>query len=598
MYKKLVVIIVFGLLIANFALQAIAEEINNQANSQQIVNSGPYVNGDIHKLYDFDDSRVSNPLFPKEFTLAPVSFNNDIIEIIEQIDEDMIFSYIENLTSFGPRVTATQACVDAGKYLYQEFQDMNLSVRYHNWSYAPDYYGSNIEATLPGNDPESDYIFLICAHYDSAYGSPGADDDGSGVATVLSSANILSKYSFNHTIRFVLFDGEEQGFHGSYYYVEQAYNRGDHIVGTFNVDSVSYVIDDINRSKVKILGNEESEWLANYSEDISQIYYDYINLEIIKIISPHGMSDHTRFWQFGYDAIQSFESEDNPYMHTPEDIIENCNMTYAKCISRLVLATIVDLAQTFRGEQPIDIPVWEIGDKWTYHFDIYADFGVYWKDVAYGTSNKMVYKVVDDSGSDYKLKFKGKFSGWIEASIATIRISRLTGVKGELVVQKSNLAVKEWNIKINGVSFLMLGKIPIPFPIPLQLGINVQLSPGYQILPFPLYDGKHGILPDSTLNHSGYIKLLFGILFNYQNEWMINSHDHPFRCEKEKITVYGGTFDTYKVTTGYINHRIENYYAAEVGNIVKQEIWIVKEGFPDQPYLEIKQELRSTTYEE
>ena len=164
MYKKLVVIIVFGLLIANFALQAIAEEINNQANSQQIVDSGIYEHGDILKLYDLDDSKMSNPLFLKEFTLAPVSFNNDIVEIIEQIDEDMIYSYIENLTSFGPRVTATQACVDAGKYLYQEFQNMDLSVRYHNWSYAPDYYGSNIEATLPGNDPESDYIFLICAH--------------------------------------------------------------------------------------------------------------------------------------------------------------------------------------------------------------------------------------------------------------------------------------------------------------------------------------------------------------------------------------------------------------------------------------------------
>ena len=598
MNKKLVILVVFGLLIVNVTILAVAKDVNNQKNSQRIIISGPHLPGDIQEEYDLLNSEIFNPIFPKEFTLEPISFNNDIIEIIEQIDEAMIYSYIEKLTSFGPRVTATQACEDAGKYLYQELYDMNLSVRYHNWSYAPDYYGSNIEATLQGNDPESDYIFLICAHYDSVPGSAGADDDASGVATVISSANILSKYSFNHTIRFVLFSGEEQGLHGSYYYVEQAYNNGDHIVGTFNADAVSYAINDINGSKVKIFGNEDSVWLANYTEDIAQIYYDYINLEIIKIISPYSMSDHYRFWQFGYDAIAFLESENSPYWHTPNDIIENCNMTYAKCISRLALATIVNLAQTFQGEQPIDIPVWEVGDEWTYHFDIYADFGVYWKDVAHGTSDNLVYKVIDDTGSDYKLKFKGSFSGWIEASIATIKISRFTVVKGELLVQKSNLAIKEWNIKINGFSFLVIGKIPVPIPIPLQLGIDVKLSPGYQILPFPLYDGKHGALPDSTFNHSGYIKLLFGVLFDYKNEWIIETYDHPFRCEKEIITVDAGTFDAYKIISGYTNHRIENHYAAEVGNIIKQEIWINKEGFIDQPYLEIKQELISTTYQE
>jgi len=585
------------LLIAIMAIQSVAIDTDNEINPQQVFRFGPHQPGDLREEYDLFLSESYKPLFPVKYTTAPVSFNNDIVELIEQINETMIYSYIENLTSFGPRVTATQACEDAGKYLYQEFHDMGLSVRYHNWSYAPDYYGSNIEATLPGDDPENDFIFVVCAHYDSVPGAPGANDDASGVAAVLASANIMRQYSFNHTVRFVLFPGEEQGLHGSYYYAEQAYRNGDHIIGTLNADAIAYATNSINGSKVDVIENEESAWITNYSTEIAQIYNEYIGLEIFPYrYTPHS-SDHYRFWQFGYDAIWYMENEHSPYWHTPDDVVENCNMTYTKRVSRLILATLADLAQSYQGESPIDIPTWKIGDKWTYHFDIYADFGVTQKEVAYGTSDNMVYTVVDCSGDEYKLKFKGRFSGWIKAPFATIRITRLSIIKGDLIIQKSDLAIKEWNMKINGITLPMSGNIPIPLPLPLQMGINVELSPAYRILPFPLYDGKHGILPDSTLNHSGFISLLFGKLFDFELEWIIEAHDHPYRCDKEIISVNAGTFDAYEIITGFIGLKVENHYAPEVGNMIKQEIWVNKGGFLDQTGIEIKQELISTTYE-
>ena len=42
--------------------------------------------------------------------------------------------------------------------------------------------------------------------------APGADDNGSGSAALLTAANIMSRYRFQRTIRFVFFTGEEQGF--------------------------------------------------------------------------------------------------------------------------------------------------------------------------------------------------------------------------------------------------------------------------------------------------------------------------------------------------------------------------------------------------
>ena len=58
---------------------------------------------------------------------------------------------------------------------------------------------------------ENDEIYVVCAHFDSVSGAPGADDDGSGVAAFLACAYLMSQYEFNHTIRFVGFSGEEQG---------------------------------------------------------------------------------------------------------------------------------------------------------------------------------------------------------------------------------------------------------------------------------------------------------------------------------------------------------------------------------------------------
>jgi hypothetical protein len=228
--------------------------------------------------------------------------------------------------------------------------------------------------------------------------------------------------------------------------------------------------------------------------------------------------------------------------------------------------------------------------------DFYCDFGTVENEILEGTSNNLVYKVIDDTGDDYTLKYKGRFSGWIKTSFATIRITRISVVKGNLIVQKSNLAIKQYSIEIRGISLLMNGNIPIPVPIPVQFGINVDLSPAFHIMPFPLYDGKYGNISESWLNHSGYINLMFGLLFDFQLDWDSHTYNFPYRCEKDLVKVPAGTFHTYKISVGTFV-KIENNFAPEVGNIAKQRIWANRYYFPEEPYFVMNQELISTTYE-
>jgi len=143
------------------------------------------------------------------------STNENVIELIEHIDESSLLDYLDRITSFGPHPTRSRAIRNLGNYIYDEFESMGLIVRYQSWRERVPilkyplvwfgwYKGTNIEATLPGTDETSDKIFVISAHYDSWLLSPGADDDGSGVAAILSIAKVMSQYSFNHTIRFVI----------------------------------------------------------------------------------------------------------------------------------------------------------------------------------------------------------------------------------------------------------------------------------------------------------------------------------------------------------------------------------------------------------
>ena len=58
-----------------------------------------------------------------------VSDENAIIDILENIDEDLIVGYLEDLVSFGPRVTGSSACYAAGDYIYNFPKDPALHLK-------------------------------------------------------------------------------------------------------------------------------------------------------------------------------------------------------------------------------------------------------------------------------------------------------------------------------------------------------------------------------------------------------------------------------------------------------------------------------------
>ena len=119
----------------------------------------------------------------------------------------------------------------------------------------------NVTAVLPAKPTSaSNRIFIICAHYDTqavrepnwnplTSTAPGANDNGTGVAAMLEIAYLLSRYEYEHEIRFIAFGGEELGFFGSRHYVREVSVTGrngeiepvrEKIVGVFNLDMLGF----------------------------------------------------------------------------------------------------------------------------------------------------------------------------------------------------------------------------------------------------------------------------------------------------------------------------------------------------------------------
>ncbi len=271
---------------------------------------------------------------------SPSVMSLDVTELLKQIDESLMLGYLENLTSFGPRLTGTPACDQAAQYIYQTFQSMGLAVQYHNYTDGAAT-GSNVEATISGTG--SDNIYIICGHFDTVADGPGADDDGSGVAAVLAAAQVMKNYEFYHTIRFVAFSGEEQGLIGSYHYVEDAYNNNESIFAVLNADMIGFAPLPSDGTQGKIYENTNSEWIVAYTQAISQLYWDYVGIQL----TPQGESwgsDHYSFWEFGYDAVFYHEENFNDYYHSANDTIVHMNLSYATRFTRLIVATLAEMA--------------------------------------------------------------------------------------------------------------------------------------------------------------------------------------------------------------------------------------------------------------
>ncbi|MDX1702091.1 MAG: M20/M25/M40 family metallo-hydrolase, partial [Melioribacteraceae bacterium] len=289
------------------------------------------------------------------FTSISHSQSPIIQTVINETNIDSLIFFVEELsgevqTIIGgsPYTIASRHKNQAGNdkaadYIKQKLEFYGLAV-YDQWFSGS---GRNVYAVQEGTDfPNQKYI--ICAHYDdmpSGPVAPGADDNASGTAAVLEAARILSQYQSKYTIIYALWDEEEQGLVGAYYYAQQAFASGDSILGVVNMDMIAwdsnsdYIVDVHTRS----VGT--SLYLKDKIIETNNLYSLGLNIDVKNPGSTY--SDHAAFWSYNYGAILVIEdgSDFNNYYHTTNDKVQYFNQPYFLMMSKASIGTIAALAE-------------------------------------------------------------------------------------------------------------------------------------------------------------------------------------------------------------------------------------------------------------
>ena len=178
--------------------------------------------------------------------------------------------------------------------------------------FKENYESQNVIGFIKG---EIDSFFVFGAHYDhlgrvnkNVY-FPGANDNASGVATILSLAkyyhdnNIKPKYN----ITFILFSAEEAGLIGSLYYTKHPIFALDKIKIMFNLDMVGTGVEGLS-----IVNGKEN---PKASELIQKINTKHKYFDDIKIGKGSANSDHHFFDSSGVPAIFLFTRGGPQYYH-------------------------------------------------------------------------------------------------------------------------------------------------------------------------------------------------------------------------------------------------------------------------------------------
>jgi len=115
----------------------------------------------------------------------------------------------------------------------------------------------NLIAELPGRERRKE-IIVVGAHYDSLPGSPGANDNASGVAALVALARAFAGDSQERTIRFVAFAngaGALDDTTGSLVYANRCRSRGENVVVMLSLDSLGRLYKD---DAISFVGAEDS----------------------------------------------------------------------------------------------------------------------------------------------------------------------------------------------------------------------------------------------------------------------------------------------------------------------------------------------------
>lgn len=256
-------------------------------------------------------------------------------QIVSRVSSDTVLANLQKLESLGKKEPGTAALDNTANWLISKY----ASFGYTNIVRDTFDYGGhqlyNLIITKYGTVFPPKYI-IIDGHYDT-YQGPGVNDNGSGVAVILEIARLLSNVQTAYSIKFINFSAEEEGLIGSQHYVDNTViPTNQNIVLVFNIDEVGGVSGTINNTITceRDESNPSSNNAASYAftDTLVTLTHQYSSL-LTQINYAYG-SDYVPFQEAGEVITGYYETNESPYVHSPNDLLIHMSPDYVTEIAR------------------------------------------------------------------------------------------------------------------------------------------------------------------------------------------------------------------------------------------------------------------------
>jgi hypothetical protein len=184
--------------------------------------------------------------------------------------------------------------------------------------------GNNVSGLIPSTRSSSEYI-IIGAHYDGVRGSPGANDNATGVALVYSIGKYISKLSIRkYNTIIVFFDEEERGLVGSRAFAAKVKSDSLKVHSVHTVDQMGWDNDGDRGIELELPSESLKE---AYLKVAAENKIDF-PIHITKV----GSTDHSSFRRLGYNATgiteEYFNKDTTPHYHRSTDSYSTVNFEY------------------------------------------------------------------------------------------------------------------------------------------------------------------------------------------------------------------------------------------------------------------------------
>ncbi|KAM0431357.1 hypothetical protein ACHAPT_005333 [Fusarium lateritium] len=275
--------------------------------------------------------------------------------LLPKLSQTKLRDFLTTFSNFHNRYYTASYGQQSAEWLLSQVQSIidasgakNVGVE----TFAHSWRQPSIIATIPGKSAKT---IVVGAHQDSVNlqnrvsgRSPGADDDGTGSATILEAFRVLltdSRVASNqaeNTIEFHWYAGEEAGLLGSGAIFQQYLREGRDVRAMLNQDMTGYVKPG-SREVIGVITDNVDAGLTAF---VKKVIGAYSSLPAVDTKCGYGCSDHASANRVGYPSAFAFEStfeDSSPYIHSAQDTISTVDFNHVGEFVKLVIGFAYEL---------------------------------------------------------------------------------------------------------------------------------------------------------------------------------------------------------------------------------------------------------------